>query len=228
MSHSAFFYGTLMAPAVLHRVIHGTPTPEPWQRDLLTITPALLPGHVRHRVANADYPAVMPASGSTPSSTAASVRGTFVTGLTDGDIWRLDIFEGDEYARRDVRVRLLSGEEEGEEKVAQTYIWIAGEERLEKEEWDFDEFVREKMGRWVGGVELAGKSSFLRMRVTFFKRGRADGWQMLMMRLRRVGEIRLGAGARTEISQRRWSSRTSRMNDLQMRCSRFGKSYHFT
>lgn len=93
------------------------------------------------------------------------MRGTLVTGLTDGDIWRLDLFEGDEYERRIVKVSLLQdqGAEEGmgdltqkeqdnvegDEVEAETYIWIAGAHRLEAEEWDFDEFVRDKMKRWV-------------------------------------------------------------------------------
>jgi hypothetical protein len=97
---------------------------------------------VRRRVKGADYPAV------TPSSEENEVRGTLVTGLTDGDVWRLDIFEGSEYERRDVRVMVLG--KEGEEVEAQTYIWVAGEQRLEAQEWDFEHFVREKMGRWVG------------------------------------------------------------------------------
>ncbi|KAF2497141.1 hypothetical protein BU16DRAFT_526166 [Lophium mytilinum] len=161
--HTAFFYGTLMAPAVLHRVIHGTATPTPFQRSLLTIRPALLPRFQRHKVRAADYPAILPANSTT------SVRGTLVTGLNDGDIWRLDIFEGHEYARRKVVVRVLESEgegigavgadgevkaenevTEGEEVQAEVYVWVAGKERLEPQEWDFGEFVREKMGRWVG------------------------------------------------------------------------------
>ena len=143
MSHTAFFYGTLMAPQVLHRVIWGSASPPtPVHAGLLSIRSAVLKGHVRRRVKSKDYPAVTPSSGE-------EVRGTLVTGLTDGDVWRLDIFEGGEYERRDVRVRVL-GEEEGEEVQAQTYIWVAGEKLLEAEEWDFEHFVKEKMGRWVG------------------------------------------------------------------------------
>lgn len=108
----------------------------------------------------------------------AEVRGTYVEGLTDEEIWRLDLFEGDEYARRRVSVTLLPGEvdaatgvrtahpgvgisaaaESGlesaaaERREAQTYIWIAGTHRLEEREWDFDEFVREKMWRWAAGM----------------------------------------------------------------------------
>lgn len=163
MSHTAFFYGTLMAPPVLHRVIWGQSTPPtPAHASLLRIRPAILHSHQRHRVRNADYPAILP----TPSATS-SVRGTLVEGLTDGDLWRLDIFEGSEYARQKVCVRVLEQEEEsgggignvsqveranieGEEVDAESYIWIAGAGALESEEWDFAEFVRDKMSRWVG------------------------------------------------------------------------------
>lgn len=87
------------------------------------------------------------------------MRGTYVTGLTAADIWRLDIFEGDEYERVKVRCRILEavgddvtgeGNLEGEEVEAETYLWVAGEERLEGTEWDFGEFQREKMRFWVG------------------------------------------------------------------------------
>ncbi|EUC46742.1 hypothetical protein COCMIDRAFT_35609 [Bipolaris oryzae ATCC 44560] len=174
MTHTAFFYGTLMAPPVLHRVIWGSPTPPtPAHASLLHIRPAILHAHQRRKVKGADYPGVVPVTAT------ASVRGTLVQGLTDGDIWRLDVFEGSEYVRRKVGVRVLlpsrkvegGGEKEeeggmgdlaqreednveGEEVEAETYFWVAGEHRLEGEEWDFTEFVREKMGRWVGGVEL--------------------------------------------------------------------------
>lgn len=40
---------------------------------------------------------------------------------------------------------------EGEETIpAATYIWIDSEDRLASEEWNFEEFVREKIGRWTG------------------------------------------------------------------------------
>jgi hypothetical protein len=165
MSHTAFFYGTLMAPPVLHRVIWGSQTPPtPAHASLLRIRPAILHAHQRHKVKHADYPAILP----TKATSSSSVRGTLVEGLTDGDIWRLDIFEGSEYARRKVHVRVLEqkskkGDDglgditqkedenvESAEVEAETYIWVAGAKRLESEEWDFAEFVREKMKRWAG------------------------------------------------------------------------------
>ncbi|KAL4993086.1 hypothetical protein BDV10DRAFT_179749 [Aspergillus recurvatus] len=126
--HVLFFYGTLMAPQILHRVIHGSPTPQQWQKDLLRFRPAILHGYRRHRVRGADYPGIIRESGSGQDSTTdgsgsvkekaalssghgtclhASVLGTVVSGLTDGDIHRLDIFEGTAYRREKVSVRIL-------------------------------------------------------------------------------------------------------------------------
>jgi hypothetical protein len=42
---------------------------------------------------------------------------------------------------------------EGDEVVAATYVWIAGKERLEEEEWDFETFRRDKLAWWVGARE---------------------------------------------------------------------------
>ncbi|KAE8355757.1 AIG2-like family-domain-containing protein [Aspergillus coremiiformis] len=177
--HILFFYGTLMAPQILHRVIHGSPDPEPWQRALLTFKPAVLHGYRRHRVRGADYPGIV---ADRSADGAASVLGTVVSGLTDGDIHRLDIFEGAEYEKGKVSVRILresldrqeggpdgkdtdrhlrdvldaAGAEfadEGEEVEAATYVYVAGKGRLEDGEWDFEAFKRDKMAWWVSADE---------------------------------------------------------------------------
>lgn len=164
--HSAFFYGTLMAPQVLHRVCHGSTSPSNpiYTTSSLTTKPAILHAHRRHRVRHADYPAILPVP-----DPASTVRGTYVTGLTHADIWRLDIFEGSEYARRRVAVRVLDvvgddvsgeGNVEGAEVECETYVWVAGAERLEAREWDFGEFQREKMRYWVGSEGAGGEEGF--------------------------------------------------------------------
>jgi len=139
-----------MARPVLHRVCHGTTTPTPLQESLLTILPALLPHYTRHQIRGRDYPAIIP----TPSKPTSCVRGTLVTGLTDGDIYRLDIFEAEEYDRVPVTVKILDPKtnEEVGESVCEAYVWAEGMEGLEDEEWDFEDFVKEKMGRWIGDV----------------------------------------------------------------------------
>lgn len=58
--------------------------------------------------------------------------------------------------RRTVTVTVLDekdGVEEVEEVPAEAYVWAEGMEMLEDEEWDFEDFVRDKMGRWVGREE---------------------------------------------------------------------------
>lgn len=151
--------GTLMAPQVLYRVCYGTPKPTPLQKSLLTIRPAVLHSYCRRKVCDCDYPAIIPSPG-------VSVRGTFVQGLTDADIWRLDIFEGDQYTRESVRIRLLEevgdgegrGNVEGLEMEAETYVWADGRVDLEEGEWDFAEFRAEKMARWIcSGDEYEGE-----------------------------------------------------------------------
>jgi hypothetical protein len=148
-----------MAPEVLYRVCFG----ESRRRDTaaiakLSIRPAILHDHCRHKVIVVDYPAVIPQTG-------ASVRGTYVTGLSDRDIRNLDWFEGDEYARKFVMPVLLKENQKGEmieagEMVAETYIWVDGVERLEKVEWDYDHFRKEKLKNWADtSSEYAGKLS---------------------------------------------------------------------
>ncbi|PMD28894.1 hypothetical protein L207DRAFT_521304 [Hyaloscypha variabilis F] len=144
-SHKAFFYGTLMAPEVLHRVCYGpgAVSKDPAKAYLasqLSIQPAILHDHSRRRVQYCDYPGVIPEPGHT-------VRGTYVTGLTDGDIFRLDTFEGSEYERIKVKVELV--EQAGKFVEASTYIFTAGEQYLEKKEWSYEEFRRDKMHRWA-------------------------------------------------------------------------------
>ena len=141
-----------MAPQVLYRVIYGTTNPNPPQISRLIIEPAILPKYTRRRIRNCDYPAIIPSS-----KPGACVRGTYVRGLTRGDQQRLDLFEGDQYERIRLRLKLLDEEgNEGEEKEAETYVWAEDISELEDGEWDFEEFRREKMVRWVGSDEEYG------------------------------------------------------------------------
>lgn len=143
-----------MEPRVLHRVIYGSTTPHQSQLDALRIRPAILQQYSRHRVLHCDYPAIL----ASPEASAC-VRGTYVEGLTAADMWRLDIFEGDEYERVRVSARLLAADGGLEDEVdAETYVWTESTDLLEKREWDFDEFRREKLRYWVGGsAEFEGE-----------------------------------------------------------------------
>ena len=85
-----------------------------------------------------------------------TVRGMYVTGLTDANLAKLDAFEGHQYERKTVKARLLTkvgddegkGNIEGEEVECEVYVFLAPEE-LEDREWDFAEFKREKLKQWT-------------------------------------------------------------------------------
>ncbi|KAG5979212.1 hypothetical protein E4U55_005413 [Claviceps digitariae] len=134
-----------MAPEVFFSVCYGDQNPPKVIRDLHTFRPALLEGFCRHRVKFADYPGAVPEGGH-------QIRGVLVTGLTDANIDKLDFFEGSDYERRTVKVRELRkvGDEDilGKEVSASVYVFLKVED-LEKREWDFEEFRREKMAIWT-------------------------------------------------------------------------------
>ncbi|KAF8581075.1 PLP-dependent transferase [Ramaria rubella] len=164
---TAFFYGTLLHPDVLKRVLGNN-------GSHLKLAPAVLLDFTRHHVKGCDYPAIVPYASSKDlfkqelTQDERSVRGTAVIGLTEEDIRLLDIFEGDEYIRQAVSVSLLEPfaplldslntviapetpfHELNDFIVAETYVWDDGIGRLAPETWSFDVFVKEKLWRWVG------------------------------------------------------------------------------
>ncbi|BFZ59958.1 hypothetical protein YB2330_000980 [Saitoella coloradoensis] len=143
---SLFFYGTLMHPAVLRRVVYGPNAHVAAQVQIEKSVPAVLPDHTRYRVRGCDYPAVIPVKGH-----SHTVLGTLTTNLSPLAVQRLDVFEGDEYQRTPVTVLV-----DGKAVQTETYIWIAGEDKLEQREWDFEEFTQEKLRGWADpGFEQA-------------------------------------------------------------------------
>lgn len=133
-----------MAPEVFFTACY----PPGMSRDLLTtlhtFTPAILDGYCRHRVRRADYPGITPEEGK-------SVLGVYATGLTDANLERLDQFEGPEYDRVKVKVKLVSKDDnktEGEKKTTSVYVFNQPWD-LELGEWDFERFRREKMCLWT-------------------------------------------------------------------------------
>lgn len=136
-----------MAPEVFFSVCYGSIERHQAAHDMHTFTSAILDGFCRRRVSQQDYPAIIREEGH-------SVRGVYATGLTDANIFKLDIFEGSEYERVKVNVRLLKqdGEKEveGEEKATWVYVYLHRKE-LESGEWDFEEFRKEKMAKWTRG-----------------------------------------------------------------------------
>lgn len=138
-----------MAPEVFYTVCYGSAKVHPSRAQLHTFRPALLEGYCRRRVRHADYPGIT-------EDKDHQVFGTYTTGLTDANMRRLDSFEGSQYVRRKVKVTLLTkvgntngvGNAKGEEKDAEVYVFTSKDD-LEDEEWDLEEFRREKLRFWT-------------------------------------------------------------------------------
>ena len=126
-----------MAPEVFFSAVYGAMNPGKVFEDLHTFHAGVLDGYVRHRVKWADYPGITAQDG-------ASVRGVFATGLTDANMVKLDHFEGGEYVKEKVTVRLVDS---GEERETTVYVYRNPKE-LQVGEWDFEYFKREKLALW--------------------------------------------------------------------------------
>ncbi|KAJ7285018.1 hypothetical protein C8J57DRAFT_1290165 [Mycena rebaudengoi] len=166
---SAFFYGTLMHPKILKRVIGNDGTH-------LEICPAVLLKFTRHKVKYADYPGIIPYSAGRTlfaadlDREACSVRGTMVTGLTASDMQLLDVFEGSEYTRDAVHVHPLAPLVDlaryeitpattaaplppdaalADPVAVDTYVY-RDMANLMRDVWDFDDFVEKNAWKWYG------------------------------------------------------------------------------
>ncbi|KIJ57819.1 hypothetical protein HYDPIDRAFT_103800 [Hydnomerulius pinastri MD-312] len=172
---AAFFYGTLMHPKILQRVIGN-------DGSHLQICPALLPDYTRHRISAADYPGIVAYAQSRAmfdhdlELEERCVRGSLVTGLSDDDIRLLDIFEGNEYTRDLVSVHPLgpfsslndmppvdanalfpakpppvsTPSELQKPLEANTYVWCRPLSELRADLWTFEEFVKQSAWKWIG------------------------------------------------------------------------------
>lgn len=82
-TYTAFFYGTLMASEVFFTVCFRMANPPQALKSEYTFRPAILHGYCRRRVKDADYPGIVPDAEHT-------VRGTYVTGLTEANLVKLE------------------------------------------------------------------------------------------------------------------------------------------
>lgn len=125
MARHVFTYGSLMFAPVWQRIVRSRPASRP----------ARLSGFERLSVRDETYPAIVERSG-------ASVEGVLYLEVADDDLQRLDAFEGSDYERRTLAVRILEG---GAGHVpAETYVW-RDPVRLHARPWDAQGFERDAM-----------------------------------------------------------------------------------
>lgn len=148
-----------MAPEVFFTVCFRLSRPPPAIAREYVFRNAVLPGYTRHRVQYQEYPGIVP-----DETEGASVRGILIGGVTPANQHHLDIFEGSEYERRTVEVVLNEGENAtdiAEKKTVKAQVYVYKYPKgLERREWDFDEFRREKMHKWArADYTFEGESS---------------------------------------------------------------------
>ena len=147
-----------MVPEVFFSVCYNSKDVPEAIKKLHSFHPAILHGYCRRRVKSADYPGIT-------LDADHQVFGTWTTGLTQANMGKLDFFEGNQYERRKVTVKLLTkvgdaqgmGNVEGEERTAEVYVFRE-KDALEDREWDLEEFRREKLRLWTrAGYVFEGK-----------------------------------------------------------------------
>ncbi|PWN48439.1 hypothetical protein IE53DRAFT_296402, partial [Violaceomyces palustris] len=168
-SRLLFFYGSLIHPKVLLRVIGGGGgggESEEKKVRSMRWRRATLQGHRAVKVKGEDYPACIRNEG--------EVQGWIVEGLCEEDVRALDFFEGEEYLRVKCKVQCRGKEgwrgwrereeeldrgvvwgeegEGGEEEGVEMYLWRDEfrERLLVEQDWEFEEFLRSKAKEWVG------------------------------------------------------------------------------
>lgn len=143
---ACFFYGTLMASEVFYTVVYRLARPPAALVEQHPFKDALLHGYTRHRVTNQDYPGIIE-----DTADGACVRGMLAEGITEANMHHLDTFEGSEYERRTVDVEVeveVDGVKTKKLVKAQVYVFKYPD-YLDRREWDFDEFRRDKMHKWT-------------------------------------------------------------------------------
>ena len=122
MSRHVFTYGSLMFDAVWSRVIEGTYARVDGNVDR----------HRRFAIAGEDYPGMVPRDDS-------KVAGVLYLDVDEGDLRRLDRFEGDDYRR----VAVAVAGADGNVRDAETYLYLRTD-RLLATSWEPDRFAMQR------------------------------------------------------------------------------------
>ena len=110
--------------------------------------PAILEGYRRCRVKDCDYPAIIETPG-------AKVNGLLIENIDDKSMQLLSFFEGDEYAKQQVKVSLPD-----KKLQAIAFIWKADFALLEETDWDKDTFEKESLPFYLVEVAPETRAAF--------------------------------------------------------------------
>ncbi|KAF8114401.1 hypothetical protein N665_0038s0025 [Sinapis alba] len=131
--HNVFVYGSFQEPDIVNIMLERIP-------EIISVT---LPGFKRFRLKGRLYPCVVP-------SEAGEVHGKVLMGLTDKELASLDAVEGNEYERVTVEVVRTDN---SEKFTVKTYLWINKDDPDMYGEWDFEEWKRLHMPKFMKTIK---------------------------------------------------------------------------
>ncbi|CAN8320191.1 unnamed protein product [Cochlearia groenlandica] len=131
--HNVFVYGSFQEPKIVNIMLDRTP-------EIISVT---LPGFKRFRLRGRLYPCVVPYE-------TAEVHGKVLNGLTDAELAIVDAVEGNEYER--VTVEVIR-KDNSEKMTVQTYLWIKKDDPNMYGEWDFEEWKRLHMSKFMKTIK---------------------------------------------------------------------------
>ena len=144
-AHPIFLYGTLLATRLLSWLLTGDQNNELLLANHLK--PVTLHGFSRRGVRGKDYGALL------KSRSTDSVTGLLFSPRNISDRRKLYNFEGEQYKMETVVVT----NENGAKLDAFAFVWAGAEDELTSTEWDFDEFVKDRLEDWLDlfdGIEF--------------------------------------------------------------------------
>jgi gamma-glutamylcyclotransferase (GGCT)/AIG2-like uncharacterized protein YtfP len=129
-----FVYGTLLFKPVMEMVV----------KQNFKSRPACLYNYTRNCIKGRIYPGIV-------EQRHSKVDGLIYYGVTQTAIQRLDYFEGIEYQRKTLQVKVISGEL----IFADTYV-VSSEHinDVEEKHWDADDFQRKYMSEYIEHVKI--------------------------------------------------------------------------
>jgi gamma-glutamylcyclotransferase (GGCT)/AIG2-like uncharacterized protein YtfP len=125
-----FVYGTLQSPEIIKKLTGKS----------FKNAPAVLEGYKLYCVKECDYPAIIQQEG-------AKTDGLVMANMDDVSLALISFYEGDEYEKRQVTVKL-----NGKSVDAFTFIWVKEIEFLENKEWDFLNFKKNRLEHYINVV----------------------------------------------------------------------------
>jgi len=125
-----FVYGTLKSPEIVKKLTG----------KLFKTSPAVLKGYKRYCVKECDYPAVI-------QQNDVETIGLVLENIDDLSLDIISFYEGDEYEKMQLTVNM-----NGKSTDVLTFVWVNGNELLDKKKWNLQKFEKTSLQYYLNKV----------------------------------------------------------------------------